>query len=207
MLLRSRNLYAFFCSFLVLAFALSAQQKQPEPPSTPILGFSRRTPPLSTRSKPRFIDFLLPNKYANGTAPSPPNLTPPLPTAIISSLILSRTNAQAGWEDVTLRRYDVCTRARRSISLEMTAPLQFTASLREDAYDADPTRKIPPSPLLLWLFRFRRRYRRVIYAHSGNPEDYDLLRKNGISVKGKIVLVRYSNPYSLSRLQGAHRRA
>jgi N-acetylated-alpha-linked acidic dipeptidase len=36
----------------------------------------------------------------------------------------------------------------------------------------------------------------VVYAHSGNPEDYDLLRKSGISVKGKIVLVRYSNPYS-----------
>ena len=36
----------------------------------------------------------------------------------------------------------------------------------------------------------------VVYAHSGNPEDYDLLRKNGINVKGKIVLVRYSNPYS-----------
>jgi N-acetylated-alpha-linked acidic dipeptidase len=36
----------------------------------------------------------------------------------------------------------------------------------------------------------------VVYAHSGNPEDYDVLRKNGISVKGKIVLVRYSNPYS-----------
>jgi N-acetylated-alpha-linked acidic dipeptidase len=36
----------------------------------------------------------------------------------------------------------------------------------------------------------------VVYAHSGNPEDYDLLRKSGIEVKGKIVLVRYSNPYS-----------
>jgi N-acetylated-alpha-linked acidic dipeptidase len=36
----------------------------------------------------------------------------------------------------------------------------------------------------------------VVYAHSGNPEDYELLRKNGIEVKGKIVLVRYSNPYS-----------
>ena len=36
----------------------------------------------------------------------------------------------------------------------------------------------------------------VVYAHSGNPEDYELLRKNGISVKGKVVLVRYSNPYS-----------
>src|SRR5436309_2758854 len=41
----------------------------------------------------------------------------------------------------------------------------------------------------------------VIYAHSGNPEDYDLLRKNGISVKGKIVLVRYSNPYSYRGLK------
>ena len=36
----------------------------------------------------------------------------------------------------------------------------------------------------------------LVYAHSGNPEDYELLRKNGISVKGKIVIVRYSNPYS-----------
>ena len=36
----------------------------------------------------------------------------------------------------------------------------------------------------------------LVYAHSGNPEDYDLLRKQGIDVKGKVVLVRYSNPYS-----------
>src|SRR5258708_4144461 len=35
----------------------------------------------------------------------------------------------------------------------------------------------------------------IIYAHSGNPEDYALLRQHGIDVKGKIVLVRYSNPY------------
>src|SRR5258706_16415346 len=36
----------------------------------------------------------------------------------------------------------------------------------------------------------------LIYAPSGNPEDYELLRKQGIDVKGKVVLVRYSNPYS-----------
>jgi N-acetylated-alpha-linked acidic dipeptidase len=36
----------------------------------------------------------------------------------------------------------------------------------------------------------------VVYAHSGNPADYGVLRRHGISVKGKIVLVRYSNPYS-----------
>ena len=36
----------------------------------------------------------------------------------------------------------------------------------------------------------------VVYAHSGNPEDYEYLHKQGIDVRGKIVLVRYSNPYS-----------
>src|SRR5260370_10341047 len=37
--------------------------------------------------------------------------------------------------DVTLRRYDVLHSRPRSISLEMTEPVHFTASLREDAYD------------------------------------------------------------------------
>jgi N-acetylated-alpha-linked acidic dipeptidase len=36
----------------------------------------------------------------------------------------------------------------------------------------------------------------VVYAYGGNPEDYEVLRRNGIDVRGKIVLVRYSNPYS-----------
>ena len=36
----------------------------------------------------------------------------------------------------------------------------------------------------------------VVYANSGNPADYDLLRQHGIDPKGKIVIVRYSNPYS-----------
>ena len=36
----------------------------------------------------------------------------------------------------------------------------------------------------------------IVYAHSGNPDDYEVLRKHGIDVRGKIVLVRYSNPYS-----------
>ena len=36
----------------------------------------------------------------------------------------------------------------------------------------------------------------VVYVNSGNPEDYDLLARNGIDVRGKIVLARYSVPYS-----------
>ena len=35
-----------------------------------------------------------------------------------------------------------------------------------------------------------------MYAASGNPENYDYLAAKGIDVRGKIVLVRYSVPYS-----------
>jgi N-acetylated-alpha-linked acidic dipeptidase len=36
----------------------------------------------------------------------------------------------------------------------------------------------------------------VVYVNSGNPEDYDLLERQGINVRGKIALARYSVPYS-----------
>ena len=36
----------------------------------------------------------------------------------------------------------------------------------------------------------------VVYAHSGNPEDYDWLESQGIDPSGKIAIVRYSVPYS-----------
>lgn len=36
----------------------------------------------------------------------------------------------------------------------------------------------------------------VVYAASGNPENYDWLESQGIDVRDKIVLVRYSVPYS-----------
>jgi N-acetylated-alpha-linked acidic dipeptidase len=36
----------------------------------------------------------------------------------------------------------------------------------------------------------------VVYAASGNPENYDWLESQGIDVRGKVVLVRYSVPYS-----------
>ena len=36
----------------------------------------------------------------------------------------------------------------------------------------------------------------VVYVNSGNPEDYDFLERQGVDVRGKIALARYSVPYS-----------
>jgi N-acetylated-alpha-linked acidic dipeptidase len=104
---------------------------------------------------------------------------------------------QQGWEDVVLRKYAVLHSAPREISLEMVAPVHYKATLREEPYDADPDTKNPRvSQAYLGYSASGEITAEVVYAHSGNPEDYDLLRRKGISVKGKIVLVRYSNPYS-----------
>ena len=104
---------------------------------------------------------------------------------------------QQGWEDVRVHRYDVLSSYPKEVSVEMVAPVQFKASLREDAYEVDPDTKNP---------RVRSGYlgfsasgevtAPLVYAHSGNPEDYELLRQRGVDVRGKVVIVRYSNPYS-----------
>jgi N-acetylated-alpha-linked acidic dipeptidase len=102
-----------------------------------------------------------------------------------------------GLEEVVVRRYEVYSTEPRSTFLEMVAPVRYRASLREESFDADPDSKNPRvSSAWSGMSLSGDVTAPVVYAHSGNPEDYELLRKNGIDVKGKIVLVRYSNPYS-----------
>lgn len=110
---------------------------------------------------------------------------------------IAREWKNQGLEDVVIRRYDVFSSDPKETSLEMVAPTHYRASLREAAYDEDPDTKNPHiSSAWIGMSKSGDITAPVIYAHSGNPEDFALLRKNGIDVKGKIVLVRYSNPYS-----------
>jgi N-acetylated-alpha-linked acidic dipeptidase len=104
---------------------------------------------------------------------------------------------QQGLEDVSVHEYDVLNSSPREISLEMVHPGHYRASLREDPYDVDPDTKNPKADgAYLGYSASGEVTASVVYAHSGNPEDYDYLRAHGIDVRGKIVLVRYSNPYS-----------
>jgi N-acetylated-alpha-linked acidic dipeptidase len=102
-----------------------------------------------------------------------------------------------GLEDVIIRQYDVYGSNPKSASLEMIAPVHYQAVLRETPLPGDDDSKNPAiSGAWAGMSISGEVTAPVVYAHSGNPEDYELLRKNGISVKGKIVLARYSNPYS-----------
>jgi N-acetylated-alpha-linked acidic dipeptidase len=102
-----------------------------------------------------------------------------------------------GLEDVIIRRYDVYGSNPKSTFLEMTAPVHYRAGLREMPIPGDPDMK-NKSISSAWsgMSASGEVTAPLVYAHSGNPEDYELLRKQGIDVKGRVVLVRYSNPYS-----------
>src|SRR5438093_517145 len=184
--------------FFLFTFALSAQLQQAAPPGTPILCFCPPPAPAEHALESTFQSIPSAEKAREWqrTFTAEPHPAASERNNQLADFIADEWRKQ-GWEDVTLRRYDVLHSRPRSVSLEMTAPVHFTASLREDAYDVDPHTKNPTvSGSYFGYSASGDVTAEVVYAHSGNPEDYDLLRKNGISVRGKIVLVRYSNPYS-----------
>src|ERR1700674_5805954 len=193
-----RDLTISLICFLILTFSLAAQLKQELPPPTSILGFY---PPHAAAERAlesvfQSIPSLQKAREWHRTFTAEPHPAASDRNNRLADFIADEWRKQ-GWEDVTLRRYDVLHSRPRSVSLEMTEPVHYTASLSEDSYDVNPDTKNPAvSGSYFGYSASGDVTAEVVYAHSGNPEDYDLLRKNGISARGKIVLVRYSNPYS-----------
>jgi len=102
-----------------------------------------------------------------------------------------------GLEEVRLLRYDVLLPWPRKIAVSMVEPIEWTASLAEDPYPVDKDSYAVGADLTyLGMSASCDITADVIYAHSGNPEDYDWLEAQGIDPRGKIAIVRYSNPYS-----------
>lgn len=104
---------------------------------------------------------------------------------------------EQGLEDVVVHRYDVLHSSPREVLVDMLKPKHSHASLREESSAIDPDTKNPNvDGAYLGYSASGDVTAPVVYAHSGNPEDYEYLKSKGIDVRGKIVLVRYSNPYS-----------
>jgi N-acetylated-alpha-linked acidic dipeptidase len=104
-----------------------------------------------------------------------------------------------GLEDVEITTHDVLLPWPEEVSVELTAPRAWTASMREAPIDGDEYTQIPPDRAGLPFHAYSASgdvVAPVVYAASGNPADYDRLAAAGIDVRGKIALVRYSVPYS-----------
>src|SRR2546429_9580258 len=105
--------------FFLLTFALSAQLKQAAPPATPILGFS---PPHAAAEHALESTFQSIPSGEKAREWHRSFTAEPHPAASDRNNQLAEFIAdewrEQGWEDVTLRRYDVLHSRPRSVSLE-----------------------------------------------------------------------------------------
>jgi N-acetylated-alpha-linked acidic dipeptidase len=102
-----------------------------------------------------------------------------------------------GLEDVHKAKYAVLLSFPEQIAVEIVAPRKLSLSLKEDPVPRDPSTLRTDVGLPYNAYSVSGEVTApVVYANSGNPQDYDLLEKRGIDLKGKVALVRYSEPYS-----------
>jgi N-acetylated-alpha-linked acidic dipeptidase len=81
-------------------------------------------------------------------------------------------------------------------SLEMTAPVRFKAKLAEPAIAEDPTTAQENQlPTFNAYGGSGDVTAQLVYVNYGQPEDFEYLKKQGIDVKGKIVIVRYGRSW------------
>jgi len=189
--IRNRTINLVLLSFLFRPFPLAQAQ-------TSILGFTPASSARETQIESKFKSIPTPaeERRQHRVFTAEPHVAGSKRNNELADYIAAEWRKQ-GLDDVIIRRYDVYGTNPKSASLEMIAPTRFQATLREAALNADLDSKNPAiSGAWSGMSISGDVTAPVVYVHSGNPEDYDLLRKNGITVKGKIVLVRYSNPYS-----------
>ncbi|HSL22918.1 MAG TPA: M28 family metallopeptidase [Vicinamibacterales bacterium] len=102
-----------------------------------------------------------------------------------------------GLEDVQIVEHEVLLPYPEQVSVELTAPRAWAASMKEDPVPGDPYSSHADVGIPHHAYSASGDVTApVVYAGSGNPADYDWLASEGIDVRGKIAIVRYSVPYS-----------
>ncbi|MCE9601488.1 MAG: M28 family peptidase [Gemmatimonadetes bacterium] len=101
-----------------------------------------------------------------------------------------------GWQ-ATIERFDVLFPTPVTRVLEMVAPTRFTARIDEQVLKEDPTtnQKSEQLPTYNAYSADGDVTAPLVYVNYGVPADYELLERNGVSVRGAIVIARYGGSW------------
>lgn len=159
-----------------------------KPLSTTQFGFTPRSSAAERRLEYRFLALPSPSKARDAHAflTAEPHVAGSPRDRVLAEWVRDRWR-EYGLEQVEIVEHQVLLPYPVDVQVEMIAPSRWRATMKEDertglahhAYSASGDITAP-----------------VVYAGSGNPADYDWLAQRGVDVRGKIVLVRYSVPYS-----------
>src|SRR5208282_2203939 len=99
-----------------------------------------------------------------------------------------------GWGlDAHIETFEVLFPTPKIRVLELLEPTKFSAKLQEPAVSVDPTSNQQGEQLPSYNAYSRDGdvTGRLVYVNYGLPQDYEVLDRMGISVKGMIVIARY----------------
>jgi N-acetylated-alpha-linked acidic dipeptidase len=103
--------------------------------------------------------------------------------------------------------YDVLLSYPRKVEVEMVAPRGATLARREEPLAEDPSSADPTVSGPWHAYAKNGEVEAdVVYVNHGRPQDYDVLARLGIDVRGKIALVRYFQGYRGGKSLEAERR-
>jgi N-acetylated-alpha-linked acidic dipeptidase len=99
--------------------------------------------------------------------------------------------------DAKIESFDVLFPTPKLRSLELIEPTKFTAKLAEPTIAQDPTSSQHDEQLPVYnAYSIDGDVTApLVYVNYGIPEDYEMLDRLGVSVKGAIVIARYGNSW------------
>ena len=101
----------------------------------------------------------------------------------------------AGLKEVAIARHHLLLPEPAEISVELVSPRPWRASLHEPAVDGDPQTTAGPDLIGVAHHAYSASgtvTAQAVYAGEGEPSDYDWLARQGVDVRGRIVIVRHS---------------
>jgi len=104
-----------------------------------------------------------------------------------------------GLEDVRFHDTPALLGYGRSLLVEIVEPEKKKLKMIEDPYPPDKDSGLYADPSVVPYHEYALSgdvTAEVVYVNGGSPEDFAELDRLGIDVQGKIVIMRYSNPYS-----------
>jgi N-acetylated-alpha-linked acidic dipeptidase len=111
---------------------------------------------------------------------------------------------QWGW-DAHIEQFDVLYPTPVHESVELVAPTTFKATLHEPPIKGDPTSDLPGALPPYNVYGADGDVTgELVYVNYGMPDDYKELARLGVSVKGKIVIVRYGGGWRGLKPELAH---
>ncbi len=166
-------------------------------PQSNIYGFSPRSAITERALERRFLALPSAEKARDAHAylTAEPHVAGTPRDRVLATWVRDRWR-EYGLDEVEIVEHDVLLPYATDVTVEMTAPTRVRASMREDAIDGDPFTARDVGIAYHAYSASGDVTAPVVYANSGNPADYDWLAEHGVDVRGKIVLVRYSMPYS-----------